>query len=298
MTQQEGAGCVLRLFGAPAAAVKTAVGNFPPQWKAAAQWKSRGAETLVALQAPTAAGLKKALQALRTAFPADLYGEGGTTLPSAVVETLEHSDRLLVCADAEAGALLNPRLETVKGADAVFDFGALSYAHPQTNARVEKRARAHLPGDCTDPVRLTLARVQAARRVVGADLAVGCARRQEDCVLVLGSKKGCWLRTIPAGENAALWLLDMIRRAAAGKPQAEGTGFLPARQAEQGKTVRPEPRKHPLRRAVLRLLVLLLLLAAGAAAAWWYTGGDFTALPERLSALWTEHQPRPGATLV
>lgn len=36
------AGCVLRLFGAPDAAVGAAVGQFPPQWKAAAQWKSRG----------------------------------------------------------------------------------------------------------------------------------------------------------------------------------------------------------------------------------------------------------------
>lgn len=298
MTQQEGAGCVLRLFGAPAAAVKTAVGNFPPQWKAAAQWKSRGAETLVALQAPTASGLKKASQALQNAFPADCYGAGDTTLPTAVVDALEHSDRLLICSDAEAGAMLGPRLEAVRGAEKIFDFGALSYAHPQTAARVEKRARAHLPGDCADPVRLALARAQAARRVVGADLAVGCARRQEDCVLVLSSKKGCWLRTVPPEENAALWLLDMIRRAAAGKPQAEGTGFLPVRQAAKGSAPGPEPKKHPLRRAAVCLLVLVLLLAVGAAAAWQYTDGNFSALPERLSALWTEHQPRPGATLV
>ena len=50
---------------------------------------------------------------------------------------------------------------------------------------------------------------------------------------VLSAKKGCWLRTVPAADNAALWLLDMIRRAAAGLPQAEGTGFLPAGQAAQ-----------------------------------------------------------------
>ena len=50
------AGCVLRLFGAPDAAVGAAVGQFPPQWNAAAQWKSRGAETLVALSAQSAAG--------------------------------------------------------------------------------------------------------------------------------------------------------------------------------------------------------------------------------------------------
>ena len=50
--------------------------TFRPQWRAAAQWKSRGAETLVALQAQSPSGLKKAAQALRQAFSADLYGAG------------------------------------------------------------------------------------------------------------------------------------------------------------------------------------------------------------------------------
>ena len=50
-------------------------------------------------------------------------------------------------------------------------------------------------------------------------------------MLVLSCRKGCFLRTVPAGENPALWLLDIIRRTAANKPQAEGTGFLPARRA-------------------------------------------------------------------
>ena len=60
MTQQQEAGCVLRLFGAQSTAVGKTVENFPPQWRAAAQWKSRGAETLVALQAQSPSGLKKA----------------------------------------------------------------------------------------------------------------------------------------------------------------------------------------------------------------------------------------------
>lgn len=190
------AGCVLRLFGAPDAAVGAVVGQFPPQWKAAAQWKSRGAETLVALSAQSAAGLKKAVGALREAFSADLYGAGETTLAEAVVAALEGHDRLLICSDAAAGTLLEARLETVPGAEKVFDFGALSYAHPKAGAQIEKRARARLPKGTTDPVRLALARAQAARRVVGADLAAGCAEREQDCVLILSSKKGCWLRTV------------------------------------------------------------------------------------------------------
>lgn len=291
------AGCVLRLFGAPDAAVGAAVGQFPPQWNAAAQWKSRGAETLVALSAQSAAGLKKAVGALRETFSADLYGAGETTLAEAVVAALEGHDRLLICSDAAAGTLL----EAVPGAEKVFDFGALSYAHPKAGAQIEKRARARLPKGTTDPVRLALARAQAARRVVGADLAAGCAEREQDCVLILSSKKGCWLRTVQRTDKPALWLLDMIRRAACGLPQAEGTGFLPARKAE--KTAQPEaaptPKKPRRARRVLAVLLVLAALAALAAAgAWVYTGGNFYALPQRLHSLWADGVPHAGASFL
>ena len=267
MTQQQETGCVLRLFGAQSTAVGKTVENFPPQWRAAAQWKSRGAETLVALQAQSPSGLKKAAQALRQAFSADLYGAGETTLPAAVVEALERHDKLLICADAAAGALLEARLENLPGAEKVFDFGAVSYANPKTGPLIEKRARARLPKDCTDPLRQALARAQAARRVVGADLSAACAERESDCVLVLSCRKGCFLRTVPAGENPALWLLDIIRRTAANKPQAEGTGFLPARRAAKKDVLPgPQPRRHPLRRVCMTLLVLALLLAGYLAA--------------------------------
>ena len=300
---------MLRLFGAPDAAVGAAVGQFPPQWNAAAQWKSRGAETLVALSAQSAAGLKKAVGALRETFSADLYGAGETTLAEAVVAALEGHDRLLICSDAAAGiwsgagggTLLEARLETVPGAEKVFDFGALSYAHPKAGAQIEKRARARLPKGTTDPVRLALARAQAARRVVGADLAAGCAEREQDCVLILSSKKGCWLRTVQRTDKPALWLLDMIRRAACGLPQAEGTGFLPARKAE--KTAQPEAAPAPkkprrARRVLVVLLVLAALAALAAAGAWVYTGGNFYALPQRLHSLWADGVPHAGASFL
>lgn len=295
------AGCVLRLFGAPDAAVGAAVGQFPPQWNAAAQWKSRGAETLVALSAQSAAGLKKAVGALRETFSADLYGAGETTLAEAVVAALEGHDRLLICSDAAAGTLLEARLETVPGAEKVFDFGALSYAHPKAGAQIEKRARARLPKGTTDPVRLALARAQAARRVVGADLSAGCAEREQDCVLILSSKKGCWLRTVQRTDKPALWLLDMIRRAACGLPQAGGTGFLPARKAE--KTAQPEAAPAPkkprrARRVLVVLLVLAALAALAAAGAWVYTGGNFYALPQRLHSLWADGVPHAGASFL
>ena len=118
-------------------------------------------------------------------------------------------------------------------------------------------------------------------------------------MLVLSCRKGCFLRTVPAGENPALWLLDIIRRTAANKPQAEGTGFLPARMAAKKDVLpSPQPKRHPLRRVCMTLLVLALLAALAAVGAWKYTNGNFYALPEQLRALLTEHVPRPGATLV
>ena len=158
------------------------------------------------------------------------------------------------------------------GAEKVFDFGALSYAHPKAGPQIEKRARARFKAEEPDAVRLALARAQAARRVVGSELAAGCAERGSEKVLVLSSKKGCWLRTVPSSDNAALWLLDMIRRAACDYPQAEGTGFLPARKAAQNgpapeagtNAAKPEnPRRKHHRGRWLLVLLLLAVLGAG-----------------------------------
>ena len=192
--------CVLRLYGAPQGRLAAAVALFAPQWRAEAQWKSRGAETLLAVHADTPTGLKKAAQSLRSSFGADVYGAGDTSLAAAAVQALEAHDRLLACGDAAAGALLESRLEKVPGAEKVYDFGTMSYADAKVGPQIEKRARAKLggEGDNPDPVRLALSRAQAARRIVGTELAVACAERESDHVLVLSTKKGCWLRTVPA----------------------------------------------------------------------------------------------------
>ena len=294
--------CVLRLFGAPLWAVQQAV----QQTGLAAQCRSRGAETLAALQAETPAVLSKARKALADRFAAELYGEGEMTLVHAAVQALETHRRLLVCCDADAGTLLEARLETVPGAEKVFDFGALSYA----DAKIREKLSARTCRVKGGPIPAKLARVQAAQRFVGADLAAGCVERAEDTVLFLGSRRGCWVRTVANTDAPALWLLDMIRRAASGLPQAAGTSWqkygraVPADvltaqtlpdKPENTAPAKPPRKRHRVRNALIFLLVLAL---AAFAAAWYYTGGDLTALPQRLQSLGADSLPHAGAKLI
>lgn len=294
--------CVLRLFGAPLWTVQQAA----QQADIAARCRGRGAEVLAALQAETPAGLEKARKALNGRFAAELYGEGEMTLVHATVQALETHRRLLVCCDADAGTLLEARLETVPGAEKVFDFGALSYADAKTREKLSARTCRVKGG----PIPAKLARVQAAQRFVGADLAAGCVERAEDTVLFLGSRRGCWVRTVANTDAPALWLLDMIRRAASGLPQAAGTSWqkygkaVPADvltaqtlpdKPENTAPAKPPRKRHRMRNALIFLLVLAL---AAFAAAWYYTGGDLTALPQRLQSLGADSLPHAGAKLI
>ena len=294
--------CVLRLFGAPLWTVQQAA----QQADIAARCRGRGAEVLAALQAKTPAGLEKARKALNGRFAAELYGEGEMTLVHAAVQALETHRRLLVCCDADAGTLLEARLETVPGAEKVFDFGALSYA----DAKIREKLSARTCRVKGGPIPAKLARVQAAQRFVGADLAAGCVERAEDTVLFLGSRRGCWMRTVANTDAPALWLLDMIRRAASGLPQAAGTSWqkygraVPAdaltAQTLPDKPENTAPAKPPRKRHRVRnaLIFLLILTLAAFAAAWYYTGGDLTALPQRLQSLGADSLPHAGAKLI
>ena len=46
------------------------------------------------------------------------------------------------------------------------------------------------------------------------------------------------------------------------------------------------------------LIFLLILALAAFAAAWYYTGGDLTALPQRLQSLGADSLPHAGAKLI
>ena len=294
--------CVLRLFGVPAERVQLAA----QETGLAAQCRAQGAETLLALQAATPAGLDAAKRQLHAQFAAELYGEGETTLVHAAVQALEARRRLLVCADASAGALLETRLETVAAAERVFDFGAMSYADEKTRAKLDAKTRRVKGGAAA----MALARVQAAQRLSGASYAAGCVERAEDTVLFLGGRKGCWVRTAANSDAPALWLLDMTRRAALGLPQAAGTSWqkygraVPADvltvqtlpdKPENTAPAKPPRKRHRVRNALIFLLVLAL---AAFAAAWYYTGGDLTALPQRLQSLGADSLPHAGAKLI
>jgi hypothetical protein len=265
--QQEEIGspsCVLRLFGAPAGAVRRAVAALPGECMVRARALTRGGETLLLLEAgpgqdgeiAPAERLRLAVEQLRASLAEAAYGQGEQTLPAAAVEALVQRDLLLVCADAATGALLEPRLEALDVAERVFDFGAQSYLHPKHAARIaaagRKWAERTAPENANETApedsnhdqpeaaaRQAVGRLQMARRLTEADLAAasvplllfstGAAGETgaagQGTLLLLGRKKGLWMRVVPPGEaqNPALWLLDMIRRAAAGLEQADGT---------------------------------------------------------------------------
>ena len=218
------------------------------------------------------------------------------------MQALEQHRKLLVCSDAAAGALLETRLENLPGAEKVFDFGAMSYANAALNARLSRKLRK---APQAEPAR-TLARVQAMQRLTGAALAVGCVELPHSRLLLVGGKKGCWLRCVSPDENPGLWLLDMLRRAACGLPQAGGTSWqlygrpipdtalMPAALTAVP-LVPPRPKRRRLGKA---LAVLLLLALAALAAGWYYTGGDLAALPQKLQSLGAESLPHAGARLI
>ncbi len=254
---------VLRLFGAQRLDIQRAAAAFPKEWQITVECRAKGGETLAALHAENKKSLDKAQRSLKACFPADLYAQGCEDLARSTVRALEEKSRLLVCADTTAAVLVEPRLKGIAGAERIFDFGTQSYAHARNSQKIEK-IMAKRAGNVAD-IPTAICRVQAAVRVVGADLAAGCVALREEgqgsgTLLLLGTRRGVWMRAVLAADNPGLWLLDMIRRAALRLDQAEGTFWqkygrppeqaacalpecqaveLPAAQAKQSQLVTP-----------------------------------------------------------
>lgn len=303
---------VLRFFGVEEAQVRQAASGLAGRCSLARiETRAQGAETLLALTAPPSA-LRKAEGLLARTFPGGLYGAGGDTLAQCAARALVQRDRLLACADTLALDLLAPRLEGQAGVDACFDFGAGSCADPAALARIEAGARRCQGPGPSEPVWDELCRLRAALRVTHADFVAGAIPLPEGTLTAVAGRRGSWLYRVPAGDNPALWLLDLVRRAALGCPQAPGVSFtlhgdrpalaadrpalqlpaaapsaaaleaaLAARPEQEPAATLPHRSRWPARLAFL----LLVLVAVGLAAAFRLTGGDLAALPEVLRSL-------------
>ena len=306
---------VLRFFGVEEEQVRQAASALAGRCALAGiETRAQGAETLLALTASPAA-LRKAEDLLGRTFRAGLYGAGEQTLADCAARALVKHDLLLACADALALDLLAPRLEGKPGIDACFDFGAGSCADPAALAKIEAGARRCKGNSPSDPVWDELCRLRAALRVTHADFAAGAIPLQDGTLTAVAGRRGSWTRHVPAGDNPALWLLDMIRRAVAGSPQAQGVSFTlhgerPARSGPQpalqlpaapsaaaleaalasgqeddvplpAAAMLPRRSRWPARLA----FVLVVLAAVGLAAAFHLTDGDLAALPEVLRSL-------------
>ena len=303
---------VLRFFGVEEAQVRQAASGLAGRCSLARiEMRVQGAETLLALTAPPSA-LRKAEGLLARTFPGGLYGAGSDTLARCAARALVQRDRLLACADTLALDLLAPRLEGQAGVDACFDFGAGSCADPAALARIEAGARRCQGPGPSEPVWDELCRLRAALRVTHADFVAGAIPLPEGTLTAVAGRRGSWLYRVPAGDNPALWLLDLVRRAALGCPQAPGVSFtlhgdrpalaadrpalqlpaaapsaaaleaaLAARPEQEPAAALPHRSRWPVRLAFL----LLVLAAVGLAAAFRLTGGDLAALPEVLRSL-------------
>ena len=282
---------VLRFFGVQEAEVcRTASGLAGRYGLSRVESRSQGAETLLALTAPAAA-LHKAEERLRRTFRAGLYGMGEQTLADCTAQALVKRDRQLVCGDLLALELLASRLEGRAGIDQVFDFGAGSCKDPDTCARIEALAAQKAKGRADNPADNLLRRLRAVLRVTRADLAAGALEAEGRTLVAVAGRKGSWLYLAGPSDNPALWLLDLIRRAADGSPQAPEVRFV-RRGRKAGLRVDPaqageEPvlpaarRRWPVRLA----LVLGVVALAGLAAALRFTDGNLAALPGMVQSM-------------
>lgn len=176
---------------------------------------------------------------LRQGLGDAVFMVGEKSLAETVVSACAAGQKLFVAADAATGGCLEERLKKAEDARAVYDFGALSYAHPKKAARIEtpRWAEKKYPGQ---PLQAAVGLALAALRVSGADygLAVSPAGGGQPAAALLCTPKLVWAVPLPEGPNqravAATALLDLVRRKAGSLPlPAGGAAFAPGKPAPQ-----------------------------------------------------------------
>ena len=176
---------------------------------------------------------------LRGGLGEAIFTVGEAGLAETVVAACAAGQRLFVAADAFTGDCLEPRLAQAEDAHAVYDFGALSYAHPKKAGRVEvpRWAEKKYPGQ---PLHAAAGLALSALRVSGADygLAFSPAGGGQPAAALLCTPKLVWAVPLPEGPNqpavAATALLDLVRRRACGLSlPAGGAAFAPGKPAPQ-----------------------------------------------------------------
>lgn len=300
--EERPAGCVLRLFGVPEQTVQKAVETLPDTWQGhgtlSHPWCGNAGGT--AKRHPAAAAPGGTTVADKPC-PGAVRGRGADSCRcrSASAGTAPQAFGVQRC--RRRGAAGDPAGKPSRRGKGV-RFWCYELRQCGAYRRLSRKLRK---APQAEPAR-TLARVQAMQKLTGAALAVGCVELPQSRLLLVGGKKGCWLRCVSPDENPGLWLLDLLRRAACGLPQAGGTcwqfygravpdtALTPAVLAA-APPAPPNPKHHRLGKA---LVVLLLLALAALAAGWYYTGGDLAALPQKLQSLGTESLPHAGARLV
>ncbi|MCI2046634.1 MAG: hypothetical protein LKJ90_02820 [Faecalibacterium sp.] len=224
---------ILRFFGSDDADRTQTLRQLTEDGKVTFREMRKGSEVLVALQCEQGKNSTKLLdhcqEKLQQVCSPAMYATNEVTLAQAAVDVLQLRDKLFVAADAETSALLESRLEKLPAARGIFDFGQQSYSHPRFAEKIEQAGAA-----MEKPVLAAQSRVREAFRLSGADFAISCVSAEVGSVILLGGKKGFWQRTVPQGENSALWMLDMLRRAALDKPQASGTSWQSYNVAQRG----------------------------------------------------------------
>lgn len=236
---------VLRLAGADAAEVTRVLRAAAAEGCPGLRLLEKDGEYAVCITARAESALSAAAicdtweKRLRPGLGQAVFTVGEKSLANTVVSACAAGQKLFVAADGFTAGCLEPRLKGAEDAHAVYDFGALSYAHPKKAGRIEvpRWAEKKYPGQ---PLQASVGLALAALRVSGADygLAVSPAGGGQPAAALLCTPKLVWAVPLPEGPSqpgtAATALLDLVRRKAGSLSlPAGGAAFAPGKPAPQ-----------------------------------------------------------------